>query len=155
MQTAINPGNSGGPVLDNNANMLGLVAMSEEGQNLNYAVAVDVIKDFLVKALAERTRGVGSRATSERGDQFYGKTQEGFSVTKVVYSNLVSYTVRDPKGVPIELIAETSDGGILSGSKFNGFGGFSKWTFKPSKGKLVSVKSSGIAPDLVTLAPVN
>ena len=155
MQTAINPGNSGGPVLDNNANMLGLVAMSEEGQNLNYAVAVDVIKDFLVKALAERTRGVGSRATSEKGDQFDGKTQEGFSVTKVVYSNLVSYTVRDSKGVPIELIAETSDGGILSGSKFNGFGGFSEWTFKPSKGKSVSVRSSGIAPDLVTLAPVN
>jgi S1-C subfamily serine protease len=155
MQTAINPGNSGGPVLDNNANMLGLVAMSEEGQNLNYAVAVDVIRDFLVKALAERTRGAELRASSERGEQFDGKTQEGFSVTKVVYSNLVSYTARDSKGVPIELIAETSDGGILSGSKINGFGGFSEWTFKPSKGKWVSVKSSGIAPDLVTLAPVN
>src|SRR5208283_5348141 len=49
MQTAINPGNSGGPVLDNDAKMLGLVAMSEEGQNLNYAVAIDVIKGFVSK----------------------------------------------------------------------------------------------------------
>jgi len=155
MQTAINPGNSGGPVLDNNANMLGLVAMSEEGQNLNYAVAIDVIKDFLAKALSDRARGAESRSPSERGEQFVGKTQDGFSVTKVVYSNFVSYTVRDSKGAPIELVAETSDGGILSGSKINGFGGFSEWTFKPSKGKWVSVKSSGIAPDFVTLAPVN
>lgn len=155
MQTAINPGNSGGPVLDNNANMLGLVAMSEEGQNLNYAVAIDVIKDFLGKALADRTRGAELRSTSERGEQFVGKTQDGFSVTKVVYSNLTSYTVRDSSGVPIELVAETSDGGILSGSKVNGFGGFSDWTFKPSKGKPVTVKSSGIAPDFVTLATAN
>jgi S1-C subfamily serine protease len=152
MQTAINPGNSGGPVLDNNANMLGLVAMSEEGQNLNYAVAIE---DFLSKAFAARTRGTESRSSSERGDQFIGKTQDGLSVIKVVYSNLVSYTVRDSKGVPIELFAETFDGGILSGSKINGFGGFSEWTFKPSKGRPVSVKSSGIAPDLVTLATVN
>jgi len=135
--------------------MLGLVAMSEEGQNLNYAVAIDVIKDFLAKALSDRARGAESRSPSERGEQFVGKTQDGFSVTKVVYSNFVSYTVRDSKGAPIELVAETSDGGILSGSKINGFGGFSEWTFKPSKGKWVSVKSSGIAPDFVTLAPVN
>ncbi len=50
MQTAINPGNSGGPVLDDNGNILGLVAMSEEGQNLDYAIAVDEIKTFVDQA---------------------------------------------------------------------------------------------------------
>ena len=155
MQTAINPGNSGGPVLDNNAKMLGLVAMSEEGQNLNYAVAIDVIKDFVSKALAGRTRGAGSRPSSERGEQFAGNTEDGLSVVKTVYSNLVSYTVRDSKGVPMEQIAEITDGALLTGSKPNAFGGFSEWIFKPSSGRPVSIKSSGIAPDLVTLRVAN
>jgi S1-C subfamily serine protease len=151
MQTAINPGNSGGPVLDNNANMLGLVAMSEEGQNLNYAVAVDVIKDFVSKALANRSRGAVSRSLIEIGEQFVGHTQDGQRVVKTVYSNLISYTVRDSKGVAIELIAEIPDGAVLIGSRLNGFGGFSEWTFKSSSGRAVSIMSSGVAPDVITI----
>lgn len=47
MQTAINPGNSGGPVLDDGGRLLGLVAMSREGaQNLDFAIAVNVIRSF-------------------------------------------------------------------------------------------------------------
>lgn len=152
LQTAINPGNSGGPVLDNNANMLGLIAMSEEGQNLNYAVAIDVIRNFVDNALAARSRGAESRSPTEKGVRFVANTKDGLSVSKTIYSNLVSYTIRDPKGAAIGLIAETSDGAILTGSKLNAFGGFSEWTFKPLSGKTVSVKSSGIAPDLVSLA---
>lgn len=155
MQTAINPGNSGGPVLDNNSKMLGLVAMSEEGQNLNYAVAIDVIKDFVTKALASRTRGTESPSAPERGEQFAGNTDDGLSVMKIVYSNLVSYTIRDSKGMPMEQIAESTDGAVLTGSKPNAFGGFSEWIFKPSSGKAISVKSSGIAPDLVSLGVAN
>jgi S1-C subfamily serine protease len=155
MQTAINPGNSGGPVLDNSAKMLGLVAMSEEGQNLNYAVAIDVIKDFVSKALTSRTRGADSPSSPERGEQFAGNTEYGLSVVKIVYSDLISYAVRDSKGVPMEQIAETTDGALLTGSKPNAFGGFSEWIFKPSSGRAVSVKSSGVAPDLVTLAVTN
>lgn len=155
MQTAINPGNSGGPVLDNNAKMLGLVAMSEEGQNMNYAVAIDVIRDFVSKALASRTRAADSPSPPESGEQFAGNTEDGLSVVKIVYSNLVSYTVRDSKGVPMEQIAESTEGALLTGSKPNAFGGFSEWIFKPSSGRAVSVKSSGIAPDLVTLGVSN
>jgi S1-C subfamily serine protease len=152
LQTAINPGNSGGPVLDNNASMLGLVAMSEEGQNLNYAVAIDVIKDFVNNNLAARSRGGEPRLPSEKGTRYVASTKDGLSVVKTVYSNLVSYTVRDSKGVPLELFAETPEGTILTGIKPNPFGGFSEWTFKPVSGKTVSVKSSGVGPDLVTLA---
>ncbi len=153
LQTAINPGNSGGPVLDNNASMLGLVAMSEEGQNLNYAVAIDVIKDFVNNSLAARSRGGEPRLPTEKGTVYTASTKDGLSVGKTVYSNLVSYTVRDSKGVLLELIAETPEGAILTGTKPNAFGGFSEWTFKPVSGKTVSVKSSGVGPDLVTLAP--
>lgn len=155
MQTAINPGNSGGPVLDNNAKMLGLVAMSEGGQNLNYAVAIDVIKDFVSKALASRTRGADSSSTPESGERFTVNTEGALSVVKIVYSNLVSYTVRDSKGLPIEQIAEGTDGTVLTGSKPNAFGGFSEWIFQPSSGRAVAVKSSGIEPDLITLGIAN
>ena len=150
MQTAINPGNSGGPVLDNNSNMLGLVAMSEEGQNLNYAVAIDVIKIFVNSSLANRSRGADTHTETEKGEIYVGHTKDGLSVTKTVYSDLVSYTVRDAKGLPTELVAETTDGAILTGSKPNAFGGFGEWTFKPKSGKTIFVKSSGIAPDLIS-----
>jgi S1-C subfamily serine protease len=150
MQTAINPGNSGGPVLDNNANMLGLVAMSEEGQNLNYAVAVDVIKDFVNRAMATRSRGAQPLANSELGERFVSRTQDGHSVVKAVYTNLVSYTVRDSKGIAIELLAEGSDGAALVGSKPNEFGGFSEWKFTGASGKTVLIRSSATAPDLIT-----
>ena len=136
-------------MLDNDAKMLGLVAMSEEGQNLNYAVAIDVIKDFVSKALASKTRGSDTASPSERGENFTSHTGEGLSVVKVVYSNLISYTVRDSKGIPLEQFAESSGGDVLLGSKPNGLGGFSQWTFKPSSGKSVSVSSSGIGPDLI------
>ena len=155
MQTAINPGNSGGPVLDNNSNMLGLVMMSEEGQNLNYAVAIDVIKIFVNSSLANRSRGAESHIETEKGEVYVGHTKDGLSVTKIVYSDLVSYTVRDTKGLPTELLAETTDGAILTGSQPNAFGGFGQWTFKPKSGKTIFVKSTGIAPDLITADKVD
>jgi S1-C subfamily serine protease len=155
MQTAINPGNSGGPVLDNSAKMLGLVAMSEEGQNLNYAVAVDVIKAFIGKALAAKTRGAEVPSPTENGQPFLARTTDGLSVIKIVYADLVSYTIRDANGLPIEEIAESSAGDVLTGSKPNEFGGFSDWVFKPTSGSSVSIKSSGIAPEVISRAEAN
>ncbi len=150
MQTAINPGNSGGPVLDNNSNMLGLVMMSEEGQNLNYAVAIDVINNFVNTSRATRSRGAETPFQAEKGDVYVGHTKDGLSVTKTVYSDLVSFTVRDAKGTQIELLAEAKDGGILVGSKPNAFGGFSDWTYKPYQVKTIFVKSYGPSPDFIS-----
>jgi hypothetical protein len=150
MQTAINPGNSGGPVLDNNANMLGLVAMSEEGQNLNYAVAVDVIKEFVNKAMAKRTRGSASPLVDTKAEQFVAKTQNGRLVVKNAYPKLVTYTVQDPQGAPIEILVETADGDLLVGLKPNPFGGFSEWKCTDSSGKSMEIKSSGSEVALVT-----
>jgi hypothetical protein len=133
--------------------MLGLVAMSEEGQNLNYAVAIDVIKDFVNNSLAARTRGTPPLSSTEKGTRYIANTKDGLSVVKTVYSNLAAYTVRDSEGGLIEQFVETSEGAVLTGTKPNSFGGFSEWRFKPVSGKTVSVKSSGVGPDLVTLAP--
>lgn len=57
MQTAINPGNSGGPVLDDNGRLLGLVAMSTPGaQNLDFAIAINVIRTFTSQAMSTTLR---------------------------------------------------------------------------------------------------
>lgn len=153
MQTAINPGNSGGPVLDNNGNMLGLVAMSEEGQNLDYAIAIDVIKDFVSRAMAAKSRGVETSARSPEGTQYSGRATVGLSVAKTVYAEFVVYTVRDRKGTPIELVAETSDGSTLTGIRPNAFGGFSDWSYKLPSGKTVVVNSGGTGADVIMAGP--
>jgi S1-C subfamily serine protease len=47
-QTAINPGNSGGPLLNNQAQIIGINSFrATEGEGLNYAVAGDTIEAFL------------------------------------------------------------------------------------------------------------
>jgi S1-C subfamily serine protease len=152
MQTAINPGNSGGPVLDDSGNMLGLVAMSEEGQNLNYAVAIDVIREFIKNSLAARSRGA-SPGESVKGEKFTANLAAVGTVVKTVYPLFVSYTVRDFKGLPLEQIIETRDGGVMSGTQPNAFGGFSEWLFTPRTGRSVVVRSSGISPDQISSGP--
>lgn len=150
MQTAINPGNSGGPVLDDAGNMLGLVAMGEEGQNLNYAIAIDVIKGFISRSFAARSRGSEAPSHEAKGDFYSAQTKEGLTITKAVYPDLVSYSIRDSKGTVLGLMAETSDGATLIGTKPNGFGGFEDWSYKLRNGKAFALKSAGTAPVLIS-----
>ena len=49
-QTALNPGNSGGPLLNDRAEIIGINSFRGEGEGLNYAVAADVVKEFLQRA---------------------------------------------------------------------------------------------------------
>jgi serine protease Do len=45
---AINPGNSGGPLLNSSGQVIGInVAVSQEGQNIGFAIPINVIKDSL------------------------------------------------------------------------------------------------------------
>tara|TARA_Y100000590_G_scaffold460367_1_gene619502 strand:- start:288 stop:1574 length:1287 start_codon:yes stop_codon:yes gene_type:complete len=46
-QTPINPGNSGGPLFDKNKKLIGVNTFTADGENLNFAVAVDDLIDFL------------------------------------------------------------------------------------------------------------
>lgn len=151
MQTAINPGNSGGPVLDNNGNMLGLVAMSEDGQNLDYAIAIDVIKDFVNRSMAASRRGPDVKPDTPTSTRFVGHTTGGLSVTKTAYPDFVVYTVRDAKRSPVEVIADLPDGAVLTGTKPNAFGGLGNWSYSMG-GKTFTVKSEGTAPELITAA---
>ena len=49
-QTALNPGNSGGPLLNDRAEIIGINSFRREGEGLNYAVAADVVGNFLQRA---------------------------------------------------------------------------------------------------------
>jgi S1-C subfamily serine protease len=46
-QTPINPGSSGSPLLNDNAEIIGINSFVKRGEGLNFAVSVDVIKEFL------------------------------------------------------------------------------------------------------------
>lgn len=47
---AINPGNSGGPLLNSNGEVIGInTAVASQGQNIGFAIPVNVIKDLLAK----------------------------------------------------------------------------------------------------------
>lgn len=47
---AINPGNSGGPLLNSKGQVIGVnTAIASEGQNIGFAIPVDVVKDLLEK----------------------------------------------------------------------------------------------------------
>jgi hypothetical protein len=49
-QTAINAGNSGGPLLNDEAEIIGINSFRREGEGLNYAVAADTVEQFLKRA---------------------------------------------------------------------------------------------------------
>ena len=46
-QAPINPGNSGGPLFDKNNRLVGVNTFTADGENLNFAVAVDDLIDFI------------------------------------------------------------------------------------------------------------
>jgi S1-C subfamily serine protease len=149
MQTAINPGNSGGPVLDDGGNILGLVAMSEEGQNLNYAIAVDEIKAFILGAANSATRGAEQRTDPPVEERLAATTETGFKISKSVYKDMSVYYVRDTKDSLIGLIAEQADGTTVNATKPNDFGGFGNWKISLPGGKKIVATASGLVPETI------
>jgi S1-C subfamily serine protease len=145
LQTAINPGNSGGPVVDDSGAILGLVAMGEEGQNLDYAIAADVIKKFLFVGMQINSRGAQSTKPSPKPDHlFSGTLPDGRPVLKSVYPEVVLYHVRKTDGTPVGLVASFRDGTDLSASRPDVNGHFSAWSADLSNGHhLVATASNG------------
>jgi S1-C subfamily serine protease len=47
MQVPINPGNSGGPLFDKNSKLIGVNTFTSEGENLNFAISVDDLIEFI------------------------------------------------------------------------------------------------------------
>ena len=145
LQTAINPGNSGGPVVDDSGTILGLVAMSEEGQNLNYAIAADVIKRFLSVGMQMNPRGAQASLPSPPPQQLLaGKLSDGLPVSKAVYPDALLYQVRRNDGTILGMVARFSDGTVLSAWRPDMDGNFRSWSADFTDGRhLVATASSG------------
>ncbi len=143
LQTAINPGNSGGPVVDDAGKILGLVAMSEEGQNLNYAIAADVIKRFLFTGMQMTTRGIDRTLSASQQPQKLLSAKLGDSrlVSKAVYADVVLYSI---SGKNSGLVAQFSNGSVVSAWNQDPNGEFKSWSAKlPNGRELVAVASRG------------
>jgi S1-C subfamily serine protease len=147
LQTAINPGNSGGPVLDDQGKLLGLIAMSEEGQNLDYAVAADVIQSFILSSASRRTRGGDGAVKAQDATYHSAHLTDGRTVLKVVFSNLVEYVVTDTTGKAVTLAAETSDGVNVLAWDTNSFGGFKEWSISLPTRPVVHARGNAAVPD--------
>jgi len=141
LQTAINTGNSGGPVVDDSGNILGLVAMSEEGQNLDWAIAADVIKKFLLVGMQMTTRSAQPSASSPPPQQLLsGRLSDGKSVWKAIYPDCVTYVIGG-----VGLIAKFHDDAIVSGWDSNAEGQFASWAADLPDGKhIVGNASDGL-----------
>tara|TARA_X000000950_G_scaffold281250_1_gene377494 strand:- start:612 stop:1895 length:1284 start_codon:yes stop_codon:yes gene_type:complete len=91
-QAAINPGNSGGPLFNKNKELIGVNTFTSEGENLNFAIAVDDVIDFInekpkpikkkkSKYLQKKDKGntwikKKEKKTSEKGSIDLSKAQE-------------------------------------------------------------------------------
>jgi hypothetical protein len=141
LQTAINPGNSGGPVVDDNGRILGLVAMIEEGQNLDYAIAADVIKRFLFTGMQIRTRGMAKSVPDSKPPQQFSvaKLADSTSVSKAVYSDVVLYSIN---GKDSGLIAKFSDGTEVKAWGQDPNGAFEAWSARLPNGKKFGAAAS-------------
>lgn len=147
LQTAINPGNSGGPVVDDQGRLLGLVAMGEEGQNLDYAIAADAVQSFVSSALSTRTRGGGTEGNIRKAEYSSGRLRDGRSVLRAVYPDLNEYLVMDLTGKTVALAADTTDGVNVLAWEPNSFGGFNEWAITLPNKNVVHARGSGAIPD--------
>ena len=73
-QTPISPGNSGGPLFVDSGKIIGINTWGADGQNLNFAVAVDHLKEF-IKANPNITK-VNSADARVKKDYPNAKTQD-------------------------------------------------------------------------------
>lgn len=147
LQTAINPGNSGGPVVDDQDKLIGLVAMGEEGQNLNYAIAADVIQAFLSRASLVKTRGGTPELKSSAAEFSVARLRNEHAVERVNYPDLTEYFISDQDGNALTFRAEINDGVELEAWKPNSFGGFAEWRISFRDGTSVRARGTGNFPD--------
>ena len=76
-QTAMNPGNSGGPLLNDRGEIIGINSFRREGEGLSYAVAADVVSEFLRRAESRVAATVPPQAPSAYRVERYGRNIVG------------------------------------------------------------------------------
>src|SRR5208283_1732926 len=135
--------NSGGPVVDDTGKILGLVAMIEEGQNIDYAIEADVIKRLLFTGMQMTTRGMARIMPDSKPPQqlFVAKLADSTQVSKAVCSDMILYSI---SGKDSGLVAKFGDGTEIKAWNQEPNGDFESWSAKLPNGKeFVAVASMG------------
>ena len=148
MQTAINPGNSGGPVVDDSGKLIGLVAMFEEGQNLDYAIAADVIKSFLAQAMRTQTRGAKHAAAESEATGTFAAPVEMGTVYKSEYQGSVVYWMTGKNGASCCLLIQDKKGNKIEATRGASSEGFSEWKATLENGEVIRASSESVFPDV-------
>jgi S1-C subfamily serine protease len=147
MQTAINPGNSGGPVVDDSGKIIGLVAMFEEGQNLDYAIAADVIKSFLVQAMKPQTRG-GKHVESAEATAIFAAPVDGGTLYKSEYRGSLVYWLTGKSGETCCLLIQDAKGNKIEAKRATDSVGFSEWKATLENGEVIRATSKSEVPEV-------
>ncbi len=85
-QTPISPGSSGGPLFDDSGKLIGINSFRRSGEGLNYAVAVDGIKELL-RSRTSRKAQPSKFAGKPRCPEVYDTTGKGWPKILGCYIN--------------------------------------------------------------------
>jgi S1-C subfamily serine protease len=148
MQTAINPGNSGGPVVDDSGKIIGLVAMFEEGQNLDYAIAADVIKSFLAQAMRTQTRGARHDIETAETSAIFAAPVDNGTLYKSEYHGSAVYWLVDKSGATCCMLIRDAKGNTVEARRGTGAVGFSEWKANLENGDELRASSKSEFPEV-------
>jgi S1-C subfamily serine protease len=112
-QTPINPGNSGGPLLDDQGRLIGINSFRRDGEALNYAVAINEIKDFLQRKQSRESSPVLA-SEQPRCLETYDTTGKGWPNVLGCYSSSTNpppefWAIRKSSNTPPNRIAIDSE----------------------------------------------
>lgn len=146
LQTAINPGNSGGPVLNDAGHLIGLVAMSEEGQNLDYAIAADEIQAFLLPRIPVRTRGIVPAAQKSAEpvvptlEVATASLPDGLTVARSQVHGFTVYVISDSHSRPFKAFVRISPSSVVTIQGWDEHGYFREYRLSTTGGKQLFAK---------------
>jgi S1-C subfamily serine protease len=143
LQTSVNPGNSGGPVLDDNANIIGVVSFTphEQPENIHYAIAADEIAAFLEhrdQGQSLHTQG-GGQAMAPQAQAHYSraKTSDGRQIVKAQYPGGAMYLVLGADGKLLGTVSDAGSGVSLQALPPGTLGGSPLWSARFPDGTVV------------------
>tara|TARA_B100000965_G_scaffold388897_1_gene393950 strand:+ start:461 stop:1747 length:1287 start_codon:yes stop_codon:yes gene_type:complete len=109
-QAPINPGNSGGPLFDKNNRLVGVNTFTAEGENLNFAVAVDDLIDFIqekAKPIKKKNKYIKKK---DKGNTWIKKKKKKSSEGSIDLSKAVEADVNENGVIDTWLIDENNNG---------------------------------------------
>tara|TARA_B100001540_G_scaffold142060_1_gene126160 strand:+ start:183 stop:1460 length:1278 start_codon:yes stop_codon:yes gene_type:complete len=111
IQVPINPGNSGGPLFNKNKELVGVNTFTAEGENLNFAIAVDDVVEFL-KEKPKKNKKTNSKwiKKKKKGPTWIKKKDKKKSKGSIDLSNATEADINKNGVIDAWLIDENQNG---------------------------------------------